>query len=351
MNWIEFYERNIRHLPLMASVLSTLHISVPPSKMIRNPEYADRNPSVSVSASKCRDFGTGQSYDLLDVLERWGKLSKRESVALLAQMAGLESPVNERPTVRPVLAPPIPERPSIDPSAFAAFARSAHDRLLASEDDASKSVLSYLETRGLSVAPRLCGVGAFDGTDAPLPPSFHAACPGLVIPNWDGERLAGLKARNLESDKSKRQFRNLGGAKIPLYNLTPALEVESETLVVVEGELDTLSVLEAFEMDVSVVGVPGNNIECFSKAPSLDAMRERTLVVALDPDEAGIEMETTILKWAAFEGIRAISLRFGDDDKNALLRRMGPSAFRAGFSVAIESALTRKRTGIARSLK
>jgi DNA primase len=344
---LEFYKNHLKQLPLMASVLATLNVNVPPSRHVRNPTYADRNASVYVYPNSVHDFGNGESLDNLGVLTGWGQMPMDEAITLLARFAGLDAPVNAEPRVKPVQAKPLPDVERIDPGVFGSFAQQAANALEAGSSQTAQRALEYLAGRGLEFAPVACGVGVVDASiRAAFPRSSWAGL--IVFPTWQDQKLQALKARNAVTDAAKRVYQNLTGASVPLYNLERALQASEKYTLIVEGEIDCLSVLEATNLEMPVVGLAGTNN--WKKSLTGVDFGNRHLMIALDDDDAGTKATAQILTWARENGITTHAVDCGGYDKNELLVGMGREALRDHLTDCMWTATERSRAQIRRSL-
>jgi hypothetical protein len=351
---VDFYRDHLKSKALIPDLLAQASIPVPPSRQIRNPNYADTNPSVHVYGDHVTDFGTTDAagrplvLDNLAVCREWLGLEVAEAVDLMSRLAGVTPPVRTQVRVQPVRARALPERPVVDPSAHAPLAEQAQAAFHRQESPTAKRALAYLESRALPTAAFIAGVGVIDHTiTAPLP---HSVWGGLLtFPTWQAGRLLALKGRNTENDKSKRVMRNLTGASVPLYNLENALAVSDRDLWLVEGETDTLTLIEAFEYDAPVAGLPG--VHHWRKALGSLDLAGRRLLVALDGDQAGRDATRQILEWATTEGIPALAVDTGEGDKNQQLQALGPAAFRARFQAATRAAVRTRALVVKGALK
>jgi hypothetical protein len=343
---LEFYREHLRGKPLMIDTLATLGISVNRSRQIRNPSYPDRHPSVYVYDDHLTDFGGDQKpLDCLAVCMDWGNMTLESAVALLARLAGLDAPTRAPVRFEPIKARPLPPVVTSDPAQHATFAAQTTAAFQSLSSRVAQTAFEYLASRGLHESPFLAGVGVVDHTvTAPLPSSTWGGL--LTFPTWTSGTLGALKGRNTVADKAKRIMRNLAGARVPLYNLEPALQASDRYLLLVEGETDTLSVLESGVE--AVAGIAGVN----NWRKSLEALElgNRHLMVALDGDDAGVKATTAILEWAAAQGIPAHPVDCGDADKNELLGSLGPSGLRDHLNRAMWAAFEGSRARVRRTL-
>lgn len=336
---IEFYQTELRRRPLMPALLAQADIDVPHSRLIRVPAhvYPDSHPSAYVYPDHITDYGdANKCYDLLAVAREWLGLGLDQAVGLLAELAGLTPPVPFRGEVRRVSFAPLAAPTRTDPNEFAVFAARCTDALSDPRTLAAEAAARYLDTRGLLGAARHYRLGVADSTVA-------SRFPGRIwqdmvtMPTWHQGELLALKGRNLLGKGEGREMRNLSGTGTAPYGLREMGDAYS--VLVVEGETDTLSVWAAFGGQVAVVGIPGAT---HWKKLQHAALSDRHLFLCLDTDEAGQKAVREAQTWAADEG-RALTVVPGIGDKNALLVSRGPAHLRELLRQASETALKRGR--------
>lgn len=258
------------------------------------PFHEDRNPSFHVSAERGRwkCFAGCGSGDAMDLVRRIEGLSFEEGKQRLASMFSLEGRDDGAPAARAPLEPRHKARckpPAVDPPKALALRQwamrttlDAVERLWSPE---GREALDYLRWRGLTdatiglarlgFAPSLA-LPAKDGDWRP----YRAS--GIVIPWFDGDRLALLKVRRLDHRKPKyiEAFRDRPAMFAP-FGVRPGFP-----LILVEGEFDALLLDQELGRvaDVATVGSA-------STKPSPKALRfareAPALFLAHDADESG----------------------------------------------------------------
>lgn len=331
---LAFYTEHLKTRPIMPALLAQAGISVPHSRQIRVPDsiYEDSNPSCYVYPDHLIDFGDGNAnYDLLRVAREWLGLPLDQAVSLIAELAGVTPPTPFRGEVKRAQYRPLAAAPKTDPNAYAVFASQAETALLALQTPEAHAAADYLAGRGLAAAALHYRLGVADGTVLSRPP--HRIWGGMVtFPAWLGGQLLSLKGRNLRGKGDGREMRNLAGAGTAPYGLRELRD--GGAVLVVEGETDTLSVWEAFEGEINVVGIPGAT---HWKKLAHPALERRRLFLCLDTDAAAEKALRECQQWAAEEG-RPLHLVRGIGDKNALLVAHGPAVLRAQLAAALQSA-------------
>lgn len=343
MNSLNFYHTELKDRPIMPALLAQAGISVPPGRYIRIPSsvYDDTNPSAYVYPDSVCDYGDGnKQYDLLAVAREWLGLQLDQAVALIAELAGVIPPMPFQGEVKRVSYRPITFTPRTDPNEFALFATQAEEALIAQATPEAAAAYDYLTARSLTASVLHYRLGVADGTvHARLP---HRIWGGMVtFPSWHAGQLLALKGRNLLPKEAGREMRNLAGAGTAPYGLR---ELAGDgAVLIVEGETDVLSVWEAFEGEINVVGIPGAT---HWKKLQHEALRGRRFFLCLDTDEAGERAVQEAQRWAADEG-RALSVIRTLGDKNALLTAHGPDHLRREIERVVKGVQRRAARRIA----
>ena len=131
-------------------------------------------------------------------------------------------------------------------------------RRLAREFDSIDIAVDYVSSGLTASALERAGVGFVPGrTD--LPDGTTSGVHGcLLFPYWFRSKLVGVRIR--QADSRKRMLKN--SHYVP-YNVNSVFESTSRTIVVGEGETDTLRLSQALDAqgfnNIPVVGTPGSN--------------------------------------------------------------------------------------------
>lgn len=156
----------------------------------------------------------------------------------------------------------------------------------------------------------------------------------IAFPYYRGDELVNVKYR----DKDKN-FRMEAGAERILYGLN---DIEPELCVIVEGEVDKLSVeVAGIRSCVSVPdGAPSETAKNYaSKFEFLESDEDRISavkewVIAVDGDAPGRRLEEELARRLGREKCRRVSWPEGVKDANDLLRHSGPDALREAIEKA-----------------
>ncbi len=256
------------------------------------PFHADANPSFVIDPGKPRwkCFGCGEHGDAASLVMRLENLTFPEAVRRLT--GGPLGPTTCRPTPRPT-APPIPGGPKGLPASDAlALVESSQDRLWSSK---GAEALAYLtHERGLTEATiRAFRVGWSPSVSLLSSSGRPWTARGVVLPWFDGDRLALVKVRQPEGSTPKyaEAFRD----RSSVFSGTPTTARPGSPLVVVEGEFDALLLGQELSGLAMVVTFGPASVH-----PDL-ATRDRfggfrPCHVAHDADEAG---DGAAAKWPA----------------------------------------------------
>lgn len=332
---LNFYKSELKARPLMPALLAQAGIQVPHSRLIRVPTYEDTRASAYVYPDSVCDYGdANKTYDLLAVAQDWLGLQFEQAVGLLADLAGIPAPVKFEGEVKRVQYRDILPTARIDPNEYAVFASRSHDAFQNPQTQAAEAAHRYLQERGLHAAPFVYGLGIADSTvPSRLPHSIWQDM--LTFPTWHSGQLLALKGRNLLPKEAGREMRNLSGTGTAPYGLREL--GDSGAVLIVEGETDTLSVWEAFEGEINVLGIPGATH--WKKLQHL-ALAGRRLFLCLDSDTAGTRAMNDCQRWAAEEG-RHVHLVGGIGDKNAILCEHGPAYLRQLLTAGVKGSTRR----------
>jgi DNA primase len=278
----------------------------------RCPFHADRHPSFEVDTErqswKCWPCNLGG--DVVELVRRLEKLTSfSEAARRVAELAGgVAAPsqfasLHPRPptglTMKPAKpASPLPDRSSglrLDEASSLVY--EAARRLWEPEGIES---LTYLRRRGLrDETIRANRLGIVDRISIPTRNGDrYYRARGVVIPWFDGDRLALVKIRQPEGTEPK--YVQAYGDRPQIFPGPEAIE-PGHPLVVVEGELDSLLLAQELRYLTAVVTLgsasrnpnPGILVELMPAAPWF---------LALDGDEAG---EKAAAGWPA----RAVLVR------------------------------------------
>lgn len=133
--------------------------------------------------------------------------------------------------------------------------------------------------------------------------SYFDGKPFLLIPYFVGGQLVNAKWRSLPP--AKKEFRNVHGREIPLYN-QDVLQPGLKELVICEGEADLLALLSA-GID-NVVGVPGANIKKAAWLDKLDEVAPEKIYLCYDNDKVGQDAAREIASRIGLDKVWNIAL-------------------------------------------
>lgn len=151
--------------------------------------------------------------------------------------------------------------------------------------------MEYLNKRGISLETvSKCGVGFCPNWKHPKSPNAPAS-DRVILPNSP----TTYTARAISGKVDKQYQKQKVGEGQQIFNLEALNNEETEVVFVAEGEFDTLSIIEASGINNAVgLGSTGNYkklLEYLKEHPT-----EKTIVIALDNDEAGKEAGQKLAK-------------------------------------------------------
>lgn len=265
-------------------------------------KHADRRLSAYISSTglSWTCYGCGAGGTVIDLLMAARGYSTHEAVLALADYAGLSAPSRDRPMFRPASHAPAPSaaRPA-DPPPTAAGPQTAAflqrcQRLLENSDDAQR----YLATRGIPPdLARQTGLGF--APRGVWPNARGARQPRIVAPlsSPDGTLLTLYGRSTVPCDKGLRHD-FLPGAK----GLFHPEATGSDGVVLVEGVFDALACLAGRLPASALCGLT-------TRESWWQALTARTLVLALDADQAAQQRWETLATAAARAGKRVLVVR------------------------------------------
>lgn len=162
----------------------------------------------------------------------------------------------------------------------------------------------------------------------------------LLFPNYRGDKLAGIKLRNID----KKEFWQKKGSQHVLYtantNILDTIADTDEPLIIVEGELDYFAYRKA-------------GFDCVASAPSATSRKDpeagapkwieaeydtiiqaRRIIIAVDCDKAGSFLKAQMIRYLdrfrlyevqfpeGCKDANDVVMKFGDEEGNHLLRKM-----------------------------
>jgi hypothetical protein len=191
----------------------------------------------------CRQCGDGKYHTVIDFIMRRDNCDLKTALKTLG--ADVQKPITFKPQPKPIMLP------DAEWQAQALRLVSAASDLLAT--DAGQAGREYLTRRGFSR-------GTWDawllGLAAVYDPKAKRQRSAIVIPWLDqdatGEAISAVKYRFMDDDPEGLRYIGLAGSIPLLFGLWDAIETH-ETLLLVEGEFNALSVWQCRPRGVSVL--------------------------------------------------------------------------------------------------
>lgn len=164
--------------------------------------------------------------------------------------------------------------------------------------------------------------GLTEGTIEEYRLTYYSALNRYAIPflSPTDKHITNISFRALDNSTKPKYIRLPGRGADPYY----AGDVESKVVVITEGEIDALSVVEAFKGHVFVVGLAGATTH--SKINMSLLPPSSTVYGLLDNDAAGQRALSKLKE--LFPTIIPVSLPEGIKDANSMLTSAGPDALR-----------------------
>ena len=145
---------------------------------------------------------------------------------------------------------------------------------------------------------------------------------------------------NVKYRDSEKNFKLVSGAKLIFYNLD-AIQ-DSDTVTIVEGEIDCLSMYEAGIYDC--VSVPNGASKGTQRLEYLDNCwqyfeNKTKIVIATDNDEAGILLRDELARRLGKERCKIMYYPEGYKDANEILVKAGPEFLKAYWEASYDFPL------------
>jgi 5S rRNA maturation endonuclease (ribonuclease M5) len=172
---------------------------------------------------------------------------------------------------------------------------------------------------------------------------FNKFYPFIIIPYFNSNNeFVWFNARNLDP-LSENRYMNGGGSKF-LYNMQCESSImETGNVLIVEGEIDTLSVIRATKQNFPVVGISGSGFKSENIQSWFLRMSERGIKIftLMDPDEGGRKHEKSIEEIVGKDNLyfRHLYTENGEryqDDINAALQQYGKTTLRSMILKSLE---------------
>ncbi len=329
------------------------------------PLHEDRRPSLSVSPSKqywcclgaCSSNGKITGGDVIEFARRFWGVSFRDALTRLGASTSIDLP---SPPMRPLAAVRPLAAHRRGPSGAGRGPGDVLSRVVAAYHQAfilSEKARDYAAARGLTKPEVLAAlpIGYADGSLLETAPEGSEA--------WEALRSLGVvtaSGRELLSGCLVFPLRDLSGTVVSLYGRRVELNAEpdrprhfflpgprrglvngacaatTDELILTESVIDALSFLEA--------GLP-NAVPLYGTSgwtPDHDALLERqcirSVLLALDADEAGRRAAAALSRTLTSRGLRVTDVVLPAKDPNALLVAEGPDGFRTTWKRLVTEA-------------
>ena len=259
------------------------------------PGCTSQNDALNLKQAKdgwlwiCRKCGDGKYQGPIDFYMRLHNLAFSTA---LAEMGGNSTPRSVYNKQSPKPAESFKTLPDADWQQRALrLANSSCNTCLHAA--AGKPARDYLDARGItrSTAEKVkLGFGYFYDTKA------RRNRPGISIPWFDGEiednQITALKIRFVDNDTCGSRYSALKGSVPVLYGLWSVLP-ESDTLVLVEGELNAISILQLHLNRTAVVSI-GSDTTAPNEILRILGRNFKRILVWLDSPAKSVELQKNI---------------------------------------------------------
>lgn len=150
-------------------------------------------------------------------------------------------------------------------------------------------------------------------TDTEFMPQFNKEVEVICFPYFYGGRLINIKYRG-----PQKSFKMVSGAELIFWNAD--LITQSDEIIIVEGEIDALSFIQAgFKNTISVPNGAGKNLEYLDNCIELFKAVKK-IYIATDQDTKGIELKTELIRRLGAERCYVVSFKDCKDANEYLIK-------------------------------
>lgn len=292
--------------------------------------HRDSTPSMSFDRerNKVHCFGCGADMDIFDLVgEQYGIEDNAARFEKVYELLNIKSDSQDRQAVNTSRKSPV----IVTETAKIKRIKEILDRaqMDAKSPKTAPFLQRYLQSRGISmITAERFNIGYID--------DFHAidktnnrsvSFQVVIIPT--GEH--SFKARNINPCDKANRYRNEGSSEI--FNAA-ALKKQSETIFIVEGEFDAMSIEECGYSAVALGSTA--NVRKFLRLCS-DIKPLTSFIVCLDNDDSGKKAGEELHKGLKQQGLHCISADLYGTYKDANERLIDD---RSGLEIALVSAVT-----------
>lgn len=234
-------------------------------KIEPNPLREDPNPSLHVGGKEQHrwfDFGTREGGDLIDFLIQAEGMTQGDAVREAERILN----VTEQPQKSASLKSHTAKSELVQD--YTETMRQAHKALTSGTTKTAHEARAYLKHRGIDLEngslelATLSGLGVIDET-VKLPEGLNEATyrGRITFPYVSNERVPFFNARAIGEVDQTEKFRKPSGASQNLAFLSNRVDPEKGYVILVEAELDALSVLRILGTDAPVLAAGGGYVK------------------------------------------------------------------------------------------
>lgn len=296
---------NIDEIKQVANIVDVVSTYLPDLKKnganytCKCPFHNEKSGSFTVSLQKgiFKCFGCGESGNSIDFLMKYKNIELPEALTILGEKYNLMGEDTEKNKV---------EKSSTEKKAFKKPAPKV-------ESELSENLIKWFADRKISEKT----LKALKVTEGPeWMPQTKKAENTIQFNYYRVGELINTKFRD-----GRKNFKLVTGAELIMYNLDAVKD--REQIIIVEGEIDCLSLYEAgFKNCISVpngAGVGKNNLTYFDN--SIEFLPENaTYILALDNDGPGNNLRDELARRLGFENCKTVVFKDCKDANDALVK-------------------------------
>lgn len=288
---------NIEEIKQIVNIVDVVSTYLPLKKNGANytctcPFHNEKSGSFTVNSAKniFKCFGCGESGNSIDFLIKYKKIELQEALQILADKYNIMGDNREKPKQVAFKRPKLKSEGKISEKCLKWFS----ERKIS-----EKTLLDLKVTEGLEWMPQT---------------KKEENC--IQFNYYRKGELINTKFRD-----ARKNFKLVSGAELIMYNLDSVKD--KEKIIIVEGEIDCLSLYECgFENCISVpngAGVGKNNLTYFDN--SIEYLPENVhYILALDNDGPGNNLRDELARRLGFENCSTVVFRDCKDANDCLVK-------------------------------
>ena len=267
-----------------------------PNNVACCPFHDEKTPSFTVKDDFYKCFGCGVSGDAVQFIKEYKKVTFVEACETVGELTGIPIEYEENESI-PQNKPKNKPKKDFKRSPLKENTKKvqSYSKPQNKATAPKKEVIEFFQKRGIS--PDTLTLARISQEER----YFHKAgtTPSANFNYFRNGELINIKHRSTSS----KDFGLQSGCELVLYNMDNVDEDKNNPLIIVEGEIDCLSVMEVFGNNANVVSVPNGassgqnqNLKYLDCPKSKEIIEGRELRLLFDNDNAGKMLTDAFIK-------------------------------------------------------